>query len=117
MTLTKAIQLLGLGRVIEIDYRNMWNNPDFAFSGKHRVVIFLVGGSYSKLRPNGRKGLTTAIRAYDYVPQRSLSNQSGWKKFLLSEITSFKELNFNIKTPPPLYSKNDKGMRTIYAAR
>lgn len=117
MTLSEAIKLLGQGRVIEIDYKNVWGVKDLAFSGKHRVVIFLVGGSYSKLRPNGRKGLTTAIRAYDYVPQRSLSGQSGWKKFLLSEITSFKELNFNIKTPPPLYSKNDKGMRVIYSAR
>lgn len=117
MTLSESIKLLGQGRVIEIDYRNVWRNPEFSFSGKHRVVIFLVGGSWSKLRPDGTSGLRTCLRAYDYVPTRSLSGQTGWKKFLLDDIQSFTELNFNVKSPPPLYNKNDRGMRQIYAAR
>lgn len=117
MTRKKAIELLGQGRVIDITYNNRWNNPDFAFTGQHRIVIFLVGTSTSKLRPDGTSGPAIAIRAFDYQPLSSLSNKSGWKKFLLGDIVSFVEQPFTIKTPPPLYSPNDKGMRTIYAAR
>lgn len=117
MTLSEAIKLLGTGRVVDIDYNNMWNNPGFAFTGRHRIVIFTVGGSFSELRPNGSSGIQDCIRVYDYLPSRSLSGVSGWKLMLLSQIRNFTELNFNITSPPAGYNKNDSGMRRIYAAR